>query len=121
MLLKKELGEILVDMYQCSPGQVKRRGRSLSASFRRSNFRMTCRKSPWTELARLDIDPQKIYLVHLITKNDLAKSNSEARKLIEGGGVSLNNEKIADTEYEFALTEEVILKVGKRRFLRIRP
>lgn len=120
MLLKKELGEKLVDMYH-SEGS----GRTAREEFERI---FSEKKLPdeipvvgGGELKALDIDIHKIYLVHLMTRNNLAKSNSEARKLIEGGGVSIDGEKITDTDYEFALDREMVLKVGKRRFLKIVP
>lgn len=50
----------------------------------------------------------------------LCRSNSEARKLIQSGAVSLNGERISDPDFEFRLEGETVLKVGKRRFLRLR-
>ena len=49
----------------------------------------------------------------------MSKSNSEARKLIQAGAVTINNEKIADTDYEFEFKEETVIKVGKRNFLKL--
>jgi len=59
-----------------------------------------------------------IWIVKLMVLAGLAKSNGEARRLIKGGGVYLENEKITDEDFEIALPGEGILKVGKRRFLR---
>jgi len=73
------------------------------------------------ELAVHGLNPRSVYLVHLMTKTGLTKSNGEARKLIQAGGVSLNGEKITDSNYEFELVDEMILKVGKRRFLKLMP
>ena len=70
---------------------------------------------------KLDLDPDKLYLVHLMTKAGLSKSNGEARKLIQGGGVSIDSERISDPNHEFAVSSEMILKVGKRRFLKLNP
>lgn len=55
-------------------------------------------------------------LLDLMAKEGLAASKSEARRLIEQGGVHLNDEKIADP---LAKVEKGVLKVGKRKFLRI--
>jgi len=46
----------------------------------------------------------------------LAESKSEAKRLIEQGGVTLNNEKIINPD---ATIKEGILKIGKRRFIKI--
>ncbi len=66
-----------------------------------------------------EIKDGKIWLVKIMVLAGLAKSNGEARRLIQGGGVYLDNEKIIDEDFEFALPRESILKVGKRRFLKI--
>ena len=118
MLLKKELGETLVDMYHAK-GSGKAAREEFERIFSQKKLPDEIPEINSEQLKTLEIDPEKIYLVHLTTKNKLAKSNSEARKLIQGGGVSLNNEKITDVEYEFGLTDETILKVGKRRFLKL--
>ncbi len=60
-----------------------------------------------------------IWIVKLLVLAGMAKSNSEARRLVQGGGVSFENEKIPDPDYELPLPAEGILKVGKRRFVRI--
>ena len=61
----------------------------------------------------------KIWLVKLMVLSGLAGSNGEARRLIKGGGVSLDGEKVSDEEREIAFPGEYMLKVGKRRFLRV--
>jgi tyrosyl-tRNA synthetase len=61
----------------------------------------------------------------LVRKAGLANSNGEARRLIQGGGVRLNDEPIKD---EMSLIQESLLdsentlklSVGKKRFVRIK-
>ena len=118
MLLKKELGETLVDMYNPS-GSGKSAREEFERIFSQKKLPDEIEEINETTLQEMEIDPRKIYLVHLITKNNMAKSNSEARKLITAGGVSINDEKVTDANYEFDLTEDIILKVGKRRYLKI--
>lgn len=65
-----------------------------------------------------DIKDNKIWIIKLLTGSGLASSNSEARRLINGGGVSFENEKITDPDTELE-TKEGILKVGKRKFIKI--
>lgn len=118
MDIKKELGETLVDMYH-PDGSGKNAREEFERIFSKKQLPDEIPEVTKSELENMEIDSDKIYLVHLITKNKMAKSNSEARKLIKGGGVSLNSEKITDIDYEFCLKEETIVKVGKRRFLKI--
>ena len=118
MILKKELGETLVDMYH-PEGSGKSAREEFERVFSQKKLPDDIPEVTVDGLKSQGIDPSKIYLVHLIAKNSMAKSNSEARKLIGGGGVSLNGDKITDVDYEFELTQDTVLKVGKRRFLKI--
>lgn len=120
MDIKKRLGETLVDMYHPAGS-----GADARAEFERV-FSQKELPEDMPEMTRRDIEsmglePDRLYLVHLISKSGLSRSNGEARKLIQQGGVSLDGERIGDTEYEFALTAETVLRVGKRRFLRLLP
>ncbi|MCY1151321.1 MAG: tyrosine--tRNA ligase [Sphaerochaetaceae bacterium] len=65
-----------------------------------------------------------IPVLTLYASTSLASSNSEARRLVQGGGASINNQKI--TDLKFVVTDEMldeegelILKAGKKRFFRI--
>lgn len=60
-----------------------------------------------------------IWIVKLLKESGLASSNSEAKRLIEQGGVKLNGKTISDTLYEFVPENGDILKVGKRKFLKL--
>ncbi len=68
-----------------------------------------------------ELSEGSIWIVKLLVVSGLAKSNGEARRLIEGGGVSLDGEKISDasSELAFPLNGDGVLKVGKRRFLKL--
>jgi tyrosyl-tRNA synthetase len=61
----------------------------------------------------------KISIVELLTTTRMASSNSDARRLIQQGGVSIDGEKITNVNFTLKLNKEVVLKVGKRRFLKI--
>jgi tyrosyl-tRNA synthetase len=58
--------------------------------------------------------------VALVRQCGFAASNSEARRLIEQGGVSLNGVTIADHIARVTVTDGDVLRVGKRRFARLR-
>jgi len=49
----------------------------------------------------------------------LVASTSEALRMIDGGGVRLNSEKISDKGLELRVGETMVLQVGKRKFARI--
>lgn len=60
----------------------------------------------------------KIWIVKLITIAGFAESNGEARRLVNGGGVTFENDKISDPDFEVT-AKDGILKVGKRKFAKI--
>ncbi len=59
-------------------------------------------------------------LSKLLVEGGLASSNSEARRLIQQGGVKVEGEVVRDVRTEMATTstQPVLLQVGKRRFAR---
>ncbi len=61
----------------------------------------------------------EVWLPKLLVEAGLTESTSEARRLIKQQAVSLDNEKVLDTEYNVQPTGEVLIKVGKRRFAKI--
>ena len=61
----------------------------------------------------------KISIVELLTTTKMASSKSEARRLIQQGGVTIDGERITDPSYVVKLEKDFVLKVGKRRFLKI--
>ena len=67
-----------------------------------------------------EVTDGKISVARLMVLADTAKSTSEARRLIQGGGVTFEGEKIADEKHELAVPCEGILKVGKRRFVKVK-
>lgn len=60
-------------------------------------------------------------LAELLAQTNLAASKKEAKRLIEQGGVKLNGEKVSNTGAEIELKEEILLQVGKRKFLKVKP
>ena len=62
----------------------------------------------------------KVWIVKLITGAGCAKNSSEARRLIEQGGVHLDSEKITSVDAEVTVREGAILKVGKRNFVKLK-
>ena len=55
----------------------------------------------------------------LLIDAKLVTSKSEARRLIDQGGVSIDEERVTDSNALLPEKNEFILKVGKRRFLKV--
>jgi len=66
-----------------------------------------------------NLDEGRIWIVRLIVAAGMAKTNGEARRLIEGGGVRLDSEQIGSVDLQWAPVDGAVLQVGKRRFARI--
>jgi tyrosyl-tRNA synthetase len=72
------------------------------------------------DIPEISIDtsiPVKIF--EFITEHQMAPSKSEAKRIITGGGVSINGDKISDPFTEITFSKGDIVKVGKRKFLKI--
>ncbi len=68
----------------------------------------------------LQTDEAAIGIVRLLTDTRMVPSNSEARRMIEQGGVSVDGVRVTDQNAVIDLSKEVIIKVGKRKFLRVK-
>jgi len=64
----------------------------------------------------------QIWICRLLGLAGLAKGNNEARRHIEGGGVSIgpDRQKIADPTANIPVTDGLIVRVGKRNVVRVR-
>lgn len=58
-------------------------------------------------------------LVDIIVAAGLAGSKGEARRLIQQGGVQIDGERVSDVAYSVLPVDPVVLKVGKRKFIRL--
>ena len=61
-----------------------------------------------------------INIVELLRQLDVAKSNAEAKRLIEGGGVHLDQETIKDFRANVTLKSGMVIKVGKHRIFKVK-
>jgi tyrosyl-tRNA synthetase len=68
---------------------------------------------------RIESNIVEIDILDLIVKVGFAPSKGEARRLVTQGGVTIDGEKIIDIKETIRLNEPMILKVGKRNFIRI--
>lgn len=71
------------------------------------------------EIEEYKIAESSIKIIDLMMNAKLADTKSNARRLIEQGGVSIDGEKVEDINYIVNYENEFILKVGKRKFLKI--
>ena len=77
---------------------------------------------PTTELTAENFTDGKISILDLLTISKLAPSRGEAKRLIQGGGVYIGDEKCDSFSKDFALSDfdgdGVVIRKGKKMFVR---
>ncbi|NLP47369.1 MAG: tyrosine--tRNA ligase [Clostridiales bacterium] len=75
---------------------------------------------PTTKLSDDDFEDGSANILNILTKTGLAKSRGEARRLVDQGGVSVDDAKVQEIgfaiEYETLKESPVIIKKGKKVF-----
>lgn len=75
---------------------------------------------PSTMLEISDLSDMKIGILSLLVKTGLASSNGEGRRLVQQGGISVNDVKIMDpTEQILFDSNEIIIKKGKKVYHKV--
>jgi len=61
---------------------------------------------------------ESVRLLDVISELKFSQSNGETKRLIQQGGVSIDDEKVEEVGLEFSLSkgDEKVLKVGKRKY-----
>jgi len=72
-----------------------------------------------TVIPAVDLQNGCMGILTLMVRAGLSASNGEARRLVQQGGVSVNNEKVTDPKAMIPLQGETILKKGKKVFHKI--
>ena len=62
---------------------------------------------PSTEISRTELGVEGIGIVDLIARVRLAPSKSEARRLVQSGGVYLNNRRAADLQAKISMGDAI--------------
>jgi len=107
--LKRELAKEIVTMYHSAE----------TASVAEQHFdQIFIHKDIPEDLPEIKLDDD-IALVDLIFTHNLVASKSEGRRLIEQGAVKLNTRTCSDRDQVIKKGEAIVIKVGKRRFLKV--
>jgi tyrosyl-tRNA synthetase len=114
---KRDLAERLVTLYH-SAGEAGAARASFDRVFKEKERPAII---PEAAIPSEAVQNGTVWLPRLLTALNLAASNGEARRLVEQGGVRLNEVVVEDAGAEFDPSDlrGAVLQVGKRRFLRI--
>ncbi len=76
---------------------------------------------PEVRLSVGELEPDgRLGIVPLLRRLGLAPSNSEARRLVAQGGVRVGGRRVVDPEERVEIQTGLVVRVGKRRFARVR-
>lgn len=114
--VKMRLAREIVTLFHGS-GAAHRAEESFAAVFRRGDLP---EEMPEMAVPAAELEKGKIWVVRLLVFLGLANSNSEARRLINQGGVTIAGNKIDDVGLNIVPQAGMIVQVGKRRFVRIK-
>jgi len=111
--IKMHLAKFLVSQYH-SPDEAERSEQAFITKFQKRDIPEDI------PIVTLSANTPMV-LTTFMTEQQLAPSKNEARRLIQGGGVKLDGEKVSDTEAQLSYEagKSVVLQVGKRKFLRL--
>ncbi len=88
----------------------------------RSLFTGGADNAPTVEIAESDLQDGAIDILSVLVKAELVPSRSEARRAVEQGGVSVNDEKITNLRHSFTaadLKDGILVRRGKKNFKKV--
>ncbi|MCL5407065.1 MAG: tyrosine--tRNA ligase [Patescibacteria group bacterium] len=109
--IKAELGKVIVETYYTAE-EAEKASQEFDQVFSKHG-------KP-SEIQTKKITKNKIALEDLLVDVKMASSKTQARRLIEQGSVEINFEKNTDPKEMIETKEGMIIKVGKRNFLKIK-
>ncbi|MFE7062714.1 tyrosine--tRNA ligase [Sutcliffiella sp. NPDC057660] len=62
---------------------------------------------------------KSIPIIDLLVQLELQSSKSEARRMIQNGGIRINGEKVMEVDLLVGFEKDFIIQVGKRKFLKV--
>ncbi len=78
---------------------------------------------PEITLPAASLEGDGLWVVQLLTNAEMCKSNSEARRLIQGNAVKINGEKVSDMNKSYKAADvpekELLLQTGKKNFKKV--
>jgi tyrosyl-tRNA synthetase len=111
MLSKKRLGWEIVKLYH---------GAEAADEARSAFEKQFSQKEIPDEMPEFSSPEQSLKLIRILTESGLCETNGEAKRLIMQGAVSVDGTKYTAIDTEIELVDGLVIKCGKRKYLRIR-
>ncbi len=116
MKLKKELGQEIVSEYYDQKTAIET-AKEFERVFSQGELP---EDMPEIEISKDQLDEGKMWIVKLIAATGLVDSNSQARRMIKQGAVTINDKKYEKINLDIKVEDNMIMQIGKRRFARIK-
>lgn len=116
MVLKKQLAWEIVSEYH-SKKDANNAAREFERVFSQGHLPDDM---PVIEITEDELEDGKLWIVKLIARTGLVDSNSQARRMIKQGAVSINEEKYEKINLDIEVEDDMVIQIGKRRFARIK-
>jgi tyrosyl-tRNA synthetase len=107
--IKRELARKIVELYHSE---------NLAKKAEENFDKIFIKKDIPEDIPEVKLDKDTL-IVDVLTLYELVTSKSEARRLIDQGAVKINDQKCIDRDQIIKKDESIVIKVGKRRFLKI--
>ena len=72
------------------------------------------------EIKKASLKDGELWIVKLVAATGFVDSNSQARRMIKQGAVKVNNEKVEKINTDLQIEDGMVIKVGKRRFAKVK-
>ena len=74
---------------------------------------------PVAEIDSADLTDGTMGILNILVKAEMAPSVSEARRLVQQGGITVDDEKITDPKTMIKLDKDIIVRKGKKAFKKV--
>jgi tyrosyl-tRNA synthetase len=108
-VLKKRLAEEIVTLYH---------GKKAATAASEEFDRVFSQKEKPSDIAEMKVKSQNI--VDLLVETGMAPSKSEARRLVQQGGVKLNDQVVTEWDAKLDIESGQVLQAGKRKFMKLK-
>jgi len=115
-LAKKRLASSIVQTY-CGKKEAEKAEKHFETIFQKKKIPL---KIPVFRLKKEEVKKGKIWIIRLLDLARLVSSHYEARRLLRQKAISLDGEIITSPDLEIKIKEGSVIKVGKRRFVKVK-
>jgi tyrosyl-tRNA synthetase len=118
MQIKKRLAALVVKLLD-GEEQAQKAGAAFEKTVQNKEMPDQVPDFKRADLENLQDEQGQVFLKEILTATALTKSNGEAKRMIQEGGVEVDGQKITDPNLKFRLNDIKILRAGKRNWCRL--